>query len=137
MLMALTKIACAATECLRVPDINQDRWKDSPCTLCDVTDEVQREAKVYWDQQDAGEMWKDAIAGMIAITQEYHGAWERVSRKWTLSICKSRGMKGGDQRDKETRSSNDSLGWEVSSLEVARKGRCAVPHFTGLQRIVC
>ncbi|KAL5418072.1 hypothetical protein PMIN06_006043 [Paraphaeosphaeria minitans] len=70
MLVALSKIACTATQCLKVSDTSQDRWKDSPCTLCDSTDKVQREVKVYWDQRDPGEMWKDAIAGMIAMTQE-------------------------------------------------------------------
>lgn len=70
MLLALTKIACAATQCLTPADVDQGRWKDASCLICDSTDKLKRDAKGYWDHQVPSEMWKDAIAGMIAITSE-------------------------------------------------------------------
>ncbi|KAJ4304960.1 serine/threonine-protein kinase M1 [Kalmusia sp. IMI 367209] len=70
MILALSKIACAGSQCLNSTDISEDCWQSSQCILCDATGSLAREARVYWNQQASNEMWKDVIAGLIAITQE-------------------------------------------------------------------
>lgn len=69
MLLVLGKIACAGTQCLQTNDTDEQQWKNATCILCDGTGS-EREAETAWNQQALGEMWKDVIAGLIAITQE-------------------------------------------------------------------
>lgn len=64
------KIACAGSKCLNFTDINRVDWQSAPCTLCDASCSITRGGTLHWDQKSPDEMWKDVIAGMIAITRE-------------------------------------------------------------------
>jgi serine/threonine-protein kinase ATR len=70
LLLAFTKIACAGSRCLDTPhQVSQD-WRASICTLCDGAGAADYESKPYWNENEVGEDWKDAIAAMLAITKE-------------------------------------------------------------------
>jgi serine/threonine-protein kinase ATR len=70
LLLAFTKIACAGSRCLEASHEGSQHWKSSICMLCDGGSAPNHESKPYWDDEDVGEDWKDAIAAMLAITKE-------------------------------------------------------------------
>lgn len=45
-------------------------WKTSQCTLCDVLSPLNQQLRVYWNNKQDGEHWKDAVAAMLVITKE-------------------------------------------------------------------
>ncbi|KAF1978386.1 hypothetical protein BU23DRAFT_586870 [Bimuria novae-zelandiae CBS 107.79] len=81
LLLMLSKIACAGSQCLDLTDVDEDHWKNAPCILCDASGPAKRERKVRWDSQGPDDMCKDVVAGLVAITQAdkfYHSSRSRV-----------------------------------------------------------
>ncbi|KNG49644.1 protein kinase rad3 [Stemphylium lycopersici] len=70
LMIALSKIACAGSRALEPPKPMSQALDFPNCTLCDINTQQERGETVYWNIQDGGENWKDAIAAMLAITKE-------------------------------------------------------------------
>ncbi|KAI8936862.1 hypothetical protein NX059_006098 [Plenodomus lindquistii] len=70
LLEAFARIACAGSRALRPSCTGPQTLKNLRCILCDVSDEAERHATVYWDTHSNNEDWKDAIAAMLLITQQ-------------------------------------------------------------------
>lgn len=70
LLLALGKIACAGSRCLRPDRKDSKQWQDLTCALCDESTTEIRPPEVYWDNHGYGEDWKEVIAALLAITKE-------------------------------------------------------------------
>ncbi|KAH8732219.1 hypothetical protein GQ44DRAFT_602205 [Phaeosphaeriaceae sp. PMI808] len=70
ILMALAKIACAGSHCLETSSTEPQHWKTFTCTRCDVSGTPDHSSKAYWNVEDKGEDWKDAIATLLLITNK-------------------------------------------------------------------
>lgn len=70
MLAAIGRVACAGSACLDLVNVDEVSWKSATCALCDTPGSLIHESALHWNHQILGEMWKDIVAGLIAITQE-------------------------------------------------------------------
>ena len=70
MLEALSKIACAGSQCLEQRKTDSQRWQTLKCTLCDTLSKSNRDGLVYWNSDDGEEDWKEVIAALLVITKE-------------------------------------------------------------------
>lgn len=71
LLSAFGKVACAGSRCLKANPNGFTHWHYFNCSLCDAGSTTKdRPPEVYWDRSERGEDWKEAVAGLLAITKE-------------------------------------------------------------------
>ncbi len=70
LLSALSKVACAGSQCLEQSGTGSHLWQIAKCTLCDSPRNSARSDTVYWNNVEGTEDWKDVIAAMLLITKE-------------------------------------------------------------------
>ena len=69
-LIALGKLPCAGSQCLRPVRDSEGTWKDMVCRLCDSSQPCPRNEQMYWDKGAHGEDWKNVIAALLTITEQ-------------------------------------------------------------------
>ncbi|KAF2678362.1 hypothetical protein K458DRAFT_348412 [Lentithecium fluviatile CBS 122367] len=70
LLSAFCKIACAGSQCLQPTSSNEHDWQGSTCIVCDAPKPQNENVLIHWDKDTSDEMWKDAVAALITITQQ-------------------------------------------------------------------
>ncbi|CAI6340552.1 unnamed protein product [Periconia digitata] len=70
ILLAFSKIACAATQSLRSSGVRSGTWRDWNCSVCDEDGAQQDGTLKYWDAHSGNEAWVDAVAGMLAVIEQ-------------------------------------------------------------------
>ncbi|KAH7380651.1 protein kinase rad3 [Pyrenochaeta sp. MPI-SDFR-AT-0127] len=70
LLGALSKVACAGSQCLQRPKTSSQHWSTLECTLCDALTVSNRNPEVYWNKNDSVEDWKEIVAAMLTIVKE-------------------------------------------------------------------
>lgn len=70
LLAALSKVACAGSHCLISDHDEPQNWRKLRCTLCDEPGAKEKSSDKYWDQNDRGDDWKEAVATLLSITKE-------------------------------------------------------------------
>lgn len=70
MLLALAKIACAGSDCLKDSNGSSEASISNSCALCEGAYISVQDSRPFWNEKDKAEDWKNAIAAMLTITRE-------------------------------------------------------------------